>query len=153
MNSYERIFGSGPRGGLISIVLFCLAFFLEGVIGLPQILSNDDVRVTVSVVFFLAGSVAVGWSLYSLPPKSRGRRLVISGAFSYVRHPLYAAFLFFFNLGFSLLLNNWIYLIWAFVLFPIWSVNVKSEEKLMRATFGKEYADYCEKTGRFLPKW
>lgn len=152
MNSYERIFGSGPRGGLISIVLFCLAYFLEGVIGLPQILGNDGMRFTVSVAFFLAGSALVGWSLYSLPPKKRGRCLVITGAFSYVRHPLYAAFLLFFNIGFSLLLNNWIYLIWAFVLLPIWSVNVESEEKLMARHFGKAYEDYCEKTGQFFPK-
>lgn len=138
---------------LIATALLVLAYYLEDVISLPRIFSNDAVRFSVFVVFSLAGSVLVVWSLYSLPPKERGRHLVISGAFKYCRHPLYAAFLLFFNMGFSFLLNNWIYLIWAFILFPVWSINVKSEEKLMRKVFGKKYEDYCEKTGRFLPRW
>ena len=153
MNSYDRIFGLGPRGVLITTILLVLAYYLEDAVGLPRIFNNDVVSFSAFVVFSLAGSVLVVWSLYSLPLKKSGRHLVLSGAFKYCRHPLYAAFLLFFNMGFSLLLNNWIYLIWAFVLFPIWSINVKSEEKLMRNTFGEEYEDYCKKTGRFFPKW
>ena len=153
MNSYDRIFGSGPKCVLITTVLFILAYYLEDVVSLPRIFSNDVVRFSVFGVFSLAGSVLVVWSLYSLPPKERGRRLVINGAFKYFRHPLYAAFLLCFSLGFSFLLNSWIYLAWSLVLFPIWSIIVRSEEKLMRNVFGKEYEDYCEKTGRFFPKW
>ena len=153
MNTYERIFGAGPRGALISIILLGLAYYLEAVVGLPQLFNDDEVRFTVSVVFFLAGTTLVGWSLYSLPPKDRGRHLVITGAFKYARHPLYAAFLLFFNVGLSLLLNNWIYLMWAFLLLPIWSVNVVREEKLMARHFGQAYESYCKKTGRFFPKW
>lgn len=138
---------------LITTALLVLVYYLEDVVSLPRIFSNDVVRFSVFVVFSLVGSALVVWSLYSLPPKERGRDLVISGAFKYCRHPLYAAFLLFFNMGFSFLLNNWIYLIWALILFPVWSLNVKSEEKLMRKVFGKEYEDYCEKTGQFLPKW
>lgn len=153
MNSYDRIFGSGPKCALFSTALFVLGYFIEDTVGLPQIFTNEIVSFSLFVVFSLAGSALVVWSLYSLPPKERGRRLVISGAFKYFRHPLYAAFLLCFSLGFSFLLNNWIYLVWSLVLFPIWSINVKSEEKLMRNAFGEEYKDYCEKTGRFLPKW
>lgn len=153
MNSYDRIFGSGPKCLLITMVLFILAYYLEDVVSLPRIVGNDVVRFSVFVVFSLVGSALVVWSLYSLPPKKRGRHLVISGAFKYCRHPLYLAFLLFFNMGFSFLLNNWIYLIWALILFPVWSINVTSEERLMRKVFGKEYEDYCEKTARFLPKW
>lgn len=138
---------------LIAIVLLVLARYLEDAVSLPRIFSNDIVRFSVSAVFSLIGSVLVVWSLYSLPLKDRGRHLVINGAFKYCRHPLYAAFLLFFNMGFSFLLNNWVYLIWALILFPVWSINVQSEEKLMRKVFGKEYEGYCEKTGRFLPKW
>ncbi len=136
------------------MLLFVLTYYLEDIVGLPRIFNNDDgVRFSVSTVFFLAGSALVTWSLYSLPPKDRGRRLVISGAFQYVRHPLYAAFLLFLNVGFSFLLNNWIFIIWALALFPVWSANVRSEEQLMRRVFGEEYQVYCKKTGRFFPKF
>ncbi len=153
MNSYDRVFGSGPKCTFITIVLFILAYYVEEVVSLPRIFINDVVRFSVFGVFTLVGSALVVWSLYSLPPKERGRRLVINGAFKYFRHPLYAAFLLCFSVGFSLLLNSWVYLVWSLVLFPVWSMIVRSEEKLMRNVFGKEYEDYCEKTGRFFPKW
>ncbi len=153
MNSYDRIFGSGPKCTFISMVLFILAYYVEEVVSLPRIFIYDVVRYSFFGVFTLAGSALVVWSLYSLPPKERGRRLVVSGAFKYFRHPLYAAFLLCFSMGFSFLLNSWIYLVWSLVLFPFWSMIVRSEEKLMRNVFGKEYEDYCEKTGRFFPKW
>lgn len=153
LNSYERIFGAGPRGILISVVLFYMAYYLEAIIGLPLIFNSDELRYCVFAVFVLLGSAFVVWSLYSLPPKERGKRLVTSGAYQYVRHPLYASFLLFFNTSLAFLLDNWIYLIWAIVLFPVWSVNVKREEQLMANTFGKAYEVYCEKTWRFFPKF
>lgn len=134
------------------MVLFALAYNLENVVGMAQIFTSETVRFSLFTVFFLVGSALLGWSLYSLPPKERGRHLVTDGAFKYCRHPLYAAFLLFFSFGLAFLLNHWIYIIWSLVLFPIWSLNVRSEEQLMRNVFGKEYEDYCEKTGRFLPK-
>ena len=153
MNSYRRIFGSGPKCVLITTVLFILAYYLKDAVSLLRLFSNDAIRFSVFGVFSLAGIVLVAWSLYSLPPKERGKRLVINGAFKYFRHPLYAAFLLCFSLGLSFLLNCWIYMAWSLVLFPIWSIIVRSEEQFMKNVFGKKYEDYCEKTGRFFPKW
>ena len=151
MNSYDRIFGSGPRGALIAITLLVLTYYLEDFVGLRIILSNDAIRFSIIAVLSLFGTTIFIWSLVSLPPKDRGMHLVTTGAYKYFRHPLYAAFLLFLNVGFAFLLNNLIYLIWALTLFPVWSMNVRSEEKSMADTFGKAYEEYCQKTRRFFP--
>lgn len=152
MKSYERIFGSGPRGAIISTIMFIVAYFLEDYIGFSQIFTNNALRYSIVSSFSGLGIVLIVWSLISLPVKERGRKLVVTGAFRFFRHPLYAAFLIFFNVGFALYLNNWLYIFWAVLLFPVWSLNIRSEEKLMINTFGEEYEAYCSKTGQFIPK-
>ena len=152
MKSHERIFGSGPRGAIISTILLLAAYFLEDHIGFSQIFTNNVIRYSIFIVFSILGIALVVWSLISLPVKERGRSLVTTGAFKFFRHPLYAAFLIFLNVGFAFVLNNWVYICWTVLMFPIWSLNIRSEEKLMKNTFGKEYEAYCSETWRFIPK-
>ena len=152
MNSYERIFGAGPRGLLISLALLALAWQLEFAVGLPSIITSHSFR---WVVFGLTavGSITLAlWGVKSLPPAARGKELVTTGAYRYLRHPLYAALLSCFNFGLAVLLNNWIYMIWAVLLHGVWHWNVGSEEKLMRREFPNKYENYCGTTGRFVPR-
>ena len=152
MNTYERVFGAGPRGTLISIVLLVIAWYLEDIVGFPIILQSLFTRASVFVVAIIASIILIAWSIKTLPPNSRGRELITSGAYEYFRHPLYAAFLSCFNFGLAVFLNNWIYIVWAVMLHGVWHWNVRSEEKLMRAKFSEAYEEYSKRTGRFVPK-
>ena len=152
MRTYERIFGSGPKGTFISITLLIVSYYLEDYVGLREIFTSDVIRHSVFIVFFLLGIALLIWSLKSLSPNDRGNKVVTEGAYKYFRHPLYAAFLLFINVGVAFLLNNLIYLCWAVVLFPVWAYIVRDEEKLMRKEFGEEYDVYCRNTWRFVPK-
>ncbi len=152
MNTYERIFGAGPRGFLISLALLALAWQLESAAGLPSITASYLVRWVVFVLTVVGAVFVIVWSLKSLPPATRGKELVTNGVYRYLRHPLYAAFLSCLNFGLAVLLNNWIYIIWAVLLHGVWHWNIESEEKLMRQEFPSEYEEYCQITGRFIPR-
>ena len=152
MNTYERIFGAGPRGFLISLALLALAWQLESAAGLPSITASYLARWVVFVLTVVGAVFVVVWSLKSLPPATRGKELVTNGIYRYLRHPLYAAFLSCLNFGLAVLLNNWIYIIWAVLVHGIWHWNIESEEKLMRREFPTEYEEYCQITGRFIPR-
>ena len=152
MNTYERIFGAGPRGLLLSLGLLSLAWQLESAVGLPSITTSLLFRWVVFVLTAVGSIILVFWGVKSLPPAARGKELVTTGAFRYLRHPLYAAFLSCLNFGLAVLLNNWIYIIWAVLLHGVWHWNIGSEEKLMRREFPKEYVEYCKRTGRFIPR-
>lgn len=152
MNRYDRLFGSGPRGALVSISLFVPIYLGEDVIALPEITGNEIFRYVSFVLFALVSLFIIVWSLKSLPPKERGKKLVTTGAFRYFRHPLYAAFVSFFDFGFAIFMNNWIYILWALLMIPIWHLNIRREEELMKKEFGREYIDYCARTGRFFVK-
>ena len=152
MNTYERIFGAGPRGLLISLALLAIAWQLESLVGLPSITSSHLFRWVVFALTAVGSIILALWSVKSLTPAARGKELVTTGAFRYLRHPLYAAFLSCSNFGLAVLLNNWIYIIWAVLLHGVWHWNVESEEKLMRRQFPKEYEEYCKTTWRFIPR-
>jgi len=150
--SFRRIFGSGPAGLSISLVLFFIAMWINRQIDLPPLSNNQFL---LNSIFFVSGLVTliiIVWSIRSLPATDRGKRLCTSGAFRYVRHPLYAAFLSVFNFGLAAYLNSYIYLFWAVLMHPLWHYIVRNEEKLMIDIFGTVYIEYQKKTGRFLPK-
>jgi protein-S-isoprenylcysteine O-methyltransferase Ste14 len=147
---YQRFFGGGPIGLALSLVLLSVAFRLAPHIKIQAIHNNreiGDLSLVVSSILALALSI---WSLVTLPPLSRGKKLVTTGAFKYLRHPLYTSFLLFF-FGFAFWLDHWIFIIWAISVLPIWHLSVLGEEKLMRQNFPGAYEEYCRQTRRFIP--
>jgi protein-S-isoprenylcysteine O-methyltransferase Ste14 len=79
-------------------------------------------------------------------------RLVTSGPYRWVRHPMYLA-IFGFSVAFFLLSANVLVgLFWAaLTIASAWRVG--EEERLLTEAFGDEYRKYMARTGRFLPKW
>lgn len=152
MNRYQRVFGSGPAGSSISVLLLAVAVFLEGGLGQLRITDSDGLRYAVFAVLSAVTLLVILWSFTSLPPADRGHKLVTTGAFKYFRHPLYGAVLSFFNFGLAMLLNNWIYVLWALIQHPVWHWVIRGEEQLMEQAFPGEYEEYALATGRFFPR-
>jgi len=143
---------SGRLGLIVSLILFVLATLLEKRINLPQIFSNYLISIGLTVFFATAFIILFLWSVKSLPRKERDKTLCTKGVYKYFRHPIYAAFLSAFNLGLAFFLNNYIYLIWAILLHPIWHLIINQEEKSLIEIFGNDYVTYQSSTGRFIPK-
>jgi protein-S-isoprenylcysteine O-methyltransferase Ste14 len=78
-------------------------------------------------------------------------RLVTTGVYRHVRHPMYAAF-FLWALAQALLLPNWIAGPAGLVGFGIlFGLRVGREELMMESTFGDAYRAYAARTWRVLP--
>jgi protein-S-isoprenylcysteine O-methyltransferase Ste14 len=78
-------------------------------------------------------------------------RLVTSGVYRYVRHPMYSAF-FLWALAQALLLPNWIAGPAGLVGFgTLFAFRLGREERMMEATFGEDYRDYARRTKRVVP--
>lgn len=80
-------------------------------------------------------------------------RLVTSGIYGRIRHPMYLSLLLY-GLGQALVVSNWVAgpcgLTGAILLFAI---RVGPEERMMRERFGAEYDAYATKTGRIIPRF
>jgi protein-S-isoprenylcysteine O-methyltransferase Ste14 len=79
-------------------------------------------------------------------------KLITSGLYKHIRHPMYAAHLLW-AIAQIMILHNWIagysFLI---VQIPFYILRIRNEEKMMIEQFGADYELYMEKTYRFIPK-
>ena len=83
--------------------------------------------------------------------EQRPNRVVSTGAFRYVRHPLYlASLLTYLGLTLSTLSIASFILLVGIIAFH--NTIASYEEKWLEAKFGKEYGTYKEKTGKWFPR-
>lgn len=154
MNRGQRwkIFGVGPRGAAISLLLLALAAGVDRRLGHPVILDDAAGLQATGLALFLLGLGLHVWAFLTLRRWWREDRLCTGGPFRYFRHPMYAAWITFASSGAALILNSWVYVGLVLLLHPIWHCLVRQEETAMRERFGEEYGDYARRTGRFLPR-
>lgn len=106
--------------------------------------------ILVSIVF-----AVLGFLLLRLIGKPQGdfentTKLVTVGLYRFIRHPLYASFLF---LGTGIFLKDisTITTLFAFINIVALVATAKQEEKEMIGKFGEEYISYMQKTRMFIP--
>lgn len=81
-----------------------------------------------------------------------GHQLVTRGVFKYIRHPMYLAHMIW-AVAQPLMLHNWIAgFSFLVVALPQYLLRVDAEEEMLLDSFGEEYRDYMEQTGRIFPK-
>jgi protein-S-isoprenylcysteine O-methyltransferase Ste14 len=97
----------------------------------------------------LAGTVSLGRNLTPFPKPSAGARLVQTGIYGLIRHPLYAA-VFCGSMGWALVWQSWPALLAALALGPLFDSKARREERWLRQQF-PEYADYERRVRRFVP--
>lgn len=105
------------------------------------------------------GTVLIYWMFSSIgsniTPTSATRnehRLVTSGPYRWVRHPLYTlGSAMFVSLG--LVADNWIIAALGILAFIAMAIRTPREEANLIEKFGDEYREYMKHTGRFLPKF
>ena len=91
------------------------------------------------------------YTFQSLPNSDKGKLLVTTGAYSYVRHPLYAAGIFCLFPAITLLARDWM-ILFAGLLLLISAHNlVRVEEKALLGVFGDKYESYRRNVPALIP--
>jgi protein-S-isoprenylcysteine O-methyltransferase Ste14 len=103
----------------------------------------------VVLIYWLFSSIRSG-----ITPTSATRtdhRLVTSGPYRWVRHPLYTVGSSMF-ISFGIMADNWFIAVLGILAFIAMAVRTPKEEANLIEKFGDEYREYMMRTGRFLPK-
>jgi len=122
---------------------------LNGLLGLKGDAHFSPIHIF-SNVFIIGGLIMLSSAWSVLYQASKRGVLAITGAYRYMRHPQYFAFILII-LGFLLQWPTLITLIMAPVLIIRYVTLAKSEEKQMIAKFGPVYREYRSKTPSFFP--
>ncbi len=153
LNRYQKIFGVGPLGALLSILFLGFAWLVDWWLGHPQILTDPRPIKYVALVLFVLGLCLHFWTVSTLRHWWKEDELCTHGPYKYLRHPMYAAWISFVGLALALGLNSWVILIWSVLLHPIWHLLVAKEERIMENVFGDKYRQYLARTSRFVPRF
>jgi protein-S-isoprenylcysteine O-methyltransferase Ste14 len=152
INRSQKLFGIGPVGALISLVLLIVAIWVDRILGHPVILAYPVSMKVVGVIFIVIGLGLHFWSMWTLRNWWAGDELCMIGPFRWFRHPMYAAWITFVLPAVAVYLNSCIILFFVILLHPIWHRLVIKEENMMRRKFNGTYQLYAERTGRFFPR-
>jgi len=148
----------------IFIILVCTNIFLFEAIAavIPRInlgICNEIVQI-VGLTLVIGGNITlylayhelgIYWS-YPIDGIKKRKKLVTSGIYGKIRHPVYLSFNLF-CIGFIMILLDWLllilYIIGAFGLY----FQAIDEEKILLEYFEEEYVNYKLYTGRFFVKY
>ena len=148
----RKLFGVGPMGAVLSLVLLAVALLVDHRLGRPAILSYRPLMRGLGVVLVLAGLVLHFRTMYTLRTWWVEGRLCTDGPFQMVP-PSHVRSMDHLRLPGRGALSR-------FVgpdrldrgLHPLWRVLVTREEKMMARRFPDEYPPYAARTGRFIPR-
>lgn len=144
-------------GGLILwlsplVYLINPAWMAWSKIGLPEWVRWLGVAIGILCtlgIYWLFSSIGSGITPTSATRKEH--KLVTSGPYRWVRHPLYTVGSSMF-VAFGLMADNWFIIVLGILAFIAMALRTPKEEANLIEKFGDEYREYMKRTGRFLPK-
>jgi len=148
---------AGSLAALITIVFGVGYIFFPGAFSWAYVRYPDGLRwlgalfLAIGITLLGVSHHHLGKSFHSLVVTKEGQIFVDSGPYRWVRHPIYTAF--FINyIGGGLLAGSWVLTFIPALLYGVLvALRVENEERAMVGQFGQVYADYMQRTGRFLP--
>ena len=151
----ERINSHLVSFGMIYLPLLNIffSFFDKYKIALPNYLKiiSGIILLLDTILFYLSHKeLKDNWTPF-LEIKEK-QKLIKTGIYQYIRHPMYLSMWIFVIFQGLLLSNAFIEIIGILTWSNLYFIRIGNEEKMMLDTFGKEYEDYIENTGRILPK-
>jgi protein-S-isoprenylcysteine O-methyltransferase Ste14 len=105
----------------------------------------------VSLALWIRVQAALGTEWSPQLQLRKNHRLVTSGPYTRVRHPMYAA-MFGIAVALALISANWCFGLLAVVGSAVIFLRVPAEEHMMLGSFGEDYRGYMRRTGRFFPR-
>jgi protein-S-isoprenylcysteine O-methyltransferase Ste14 len=145
----------GDAGQLILLGLFVVVWggdsfflhwstFLSGWVPQPIRMALLGLALLITLILVWTGHVVISG-------KERPNQVVDTGAFRYVRHPLYLAALLAYVGTTISSLSLFSFALWI-PIFVFYNYLASYEEKLLEARFGEAYREYERRTGKWLPR-
>ena len=150
---------SGSIGALTSLTFGFEYIFFPGAFGFAYLLSYPLWLRWLGVVLLICGMIIftsahyhLGRNFYSLVAVKEEQKLITSGPYRWIRHPIYTGYIMTYVAG-GLIASNLVLTFIPVTFFSLMLINrIPREEAVMREEFGQAYLDMENRTGRLLPK-
>ncbi len=149
------LFGVGPIYvvSILVLTVIGIALHLIGYLDSGKVEAIKTPFAIIGILLIFAGCYI--WYASAIKAKLQNKlkqnQLVTTGAYTYVRNPVYVSFAMAFT-GFSLLFCNLWLLILPILFYVILSlIVINTEEVWLREKYGEEYNEYFKRVNRCIP--
>lgn len=118
---------------------------------------DSRIWILFAAICYLCSIAIFWWAIFTAKEldfafSNRVGSIVTTGPFRFVRHPFYLSYVLAW-IGNSLLFNSLILWITLFYLMTFYFLSAKKEEKvILKSVYSKEYEQYIQEVGMFLPR-
>lgn len=117
---------------------------------------NDAIQI-IGAIMAIAALGLLWWSHHCLKEAfsttietSQIDKLVMTGPYRYIRHPMYLSYFILFP-GLGLLIENWLFALLGILIIVTFTViRIKFEERALNEKFPQEYSDYTMRVNGFI---
>ncbi len=145
----------GDAGQLILLGLFLVVWVGDSFFLYKSNFVSDYVPLSIRLVLLALALISGVYLFMSahvvVSHEERPATVVSTGAFRYVRHPLYLAAILFY-LGLTVSTASVFSLALLVIIFLFYNYIAGYEERLMEIKFGEEYVGYKKRTGKWVPR-
>ena len=144
----------GDSGQLVLFVLFLIVWALDSFFLRISTFLSDDISLLIRLVILSLALIAAVYLIRSghdvVNHGQRPAGVVSTGAYQYVRHPLYLGSIMFY-LGLAVSTASLFSLVLVVLIFIFYNFIASYEEKLLEDRFHEEYRNYRKRTGKWVP--
>jgi protein-S-isoprenylcysteine O-methyltransferase Ste14 len=140
------LIGSGDRIMLVTLPFLIIGLILN--IMFPALFSVGGPPVileVISFIFLIPGVIIWIWSVVLILAKVPQKKLIISGPYSLVKHPLYTSVALLVLPGIGFLFNTWLGTLIGIILYISSRIYSPQEEAILSNVFDIEWDEYCNK--------
>lgn len=145
----------GDTGQLILLLLFLVVWAGDSFFLRKSTFLSDYVPLYIRLVILAVATVAAACLFKSghvvVSHERRPTGVVSTGAFHYLRHPLYFGSILVY-LGLTVSTASLFSLALLVVIFAFYNYIASYEEKLLETSLGEAYREYKRKTGKWVPR-
>lgn len=135
--------------GVLLLAILALGILFRGECMSAPFTTCGAILLGMAAIYGFAGTFNLGRNLTPFPKPMADTKLVQSGIYSLVRHPLYTA-VFCGSVGWALVWRSWPAFVTALALGVLFDAKARREERWLRERF-PEYAGYEQRVRRFVP--
>jgi protein-S-isoprenylcysteine O-methyltransferase Ste14 len=140
----KRLVGSGDRIGLLTLPFLIVGLVLN--ILRPSLFSVGGPPMALkvlSIIVLIPGVTIWIWSVVLILTEVPGQKLITSGPYSFVKHPLYTGVALLVLPWIGLLLNTWLGVLIGIILYVASRIFSPEEERTLSKAFGAAWDEYC----------
>ena len=146
--------GVSPKMILI-LCPFIFIILIFNYIYYPMFLTPIDYMIMVifGIILIVIGFIIYFKSIRVINKAFRASKLLTTGIYGHMRHPLYSSFILFFTPGIVCFFNSWLGFIIPVIYYIIFRLMIKNEEDYCLEKFGESYVHYKKNVFAIIPKF